>query len=102
MDLYLSLLAADFFAHGGNNELRGVMPLCRQALHIKGRPVVALDEVHNFAGQGPAGNQKHITLSGGELKFVRWLKINSGHQFSTYQIGVHAKARLRRQTAGFA
>ena len=79
MDLYLSRWAADFFAHGGNDELRGVMPFGRQALNIKGRPVIALDEIDDFPRQRPTGNQQHFALSGGELKLVRWLKINSGH-----------------------
>ena len=80
MDLYLSRWLADFLAHGGNDELRGVVPFGRQALDVKGGPAVALDEIDDFTGQRAAGNQKHFALSGGELKLVRWLKINSGHR----------------------
>ncbi len=77
--MYLSRWVADFFAHGWNDELRGVVPFGRQALDIKGGPVVALDEIDDFPGQSATGNQQHFALSGGELKLVRWLKINSGH-----------------------
>ena len=80
MDLYLSRWVADFLAHGGNDELRGVVPFGREALNIKGGPAVALDEIDDFPGKRPTGNQKHFALSGGELKLVRWLKINSGHR----------------------
>jgi hypothetical protein len=70
------------------------VPFGRQALDVKGAPTVALNEIDDFTGQGATGNQKHFALSGGELKLVRWLKINSGHQFLTYQIGGHAEACL--------
>ena len=79
---------ANLFAHGGDDLLGRVVPFGRQALDVEMSPAVALDQVDDFTGERPAGNEQNIAAAGGEGEFIGGLEVNEGHSGSGSGFGL--------------
>jgi hypothetical protein len=56
-----------------------VVPIGGEALHIKGAPAIALNEVNDFPCQSTTGNEQDIALASHVTEFVGRLEIDVAH-----------------------